>query len=76
MVDLVKKIKKTTKDAKTRKNMKTAKPRPQQKQKPKKKSIHSKDYLTFLQEDVHGQGFKGMGKYFKRKLTPKPKKKK
>ena len=29
--------------------------------------------MSFLKEDVHGKGFKGMGKYLKRKLTPTPK---
>jgi len=38
-----------------------------------KKTVHDKDYMSFLKEDVHGKGFKGMGKYLKRKLTPTPK---
>jgi|TARA_R100001530_G_scaffold52939_1_gene39103 hypothetical protein len=38
-----------------------------------KKSIHDiKDYKAFL-ETLQGQGLKGLGKYFKRKLTPVPK---
>jgi hypothetical protein len=38
-----------------------------------KKTVHDKDYMSFLQEDVHGKGLKGMGKYLKRKLTLTPK---
>tara|TARA_R110000824_G_scaffold265706_1_gene454598 strand:+ start:238 stop:423 length:186 start_codon:yes stop_codon:yes gene_type:complete len=38
-----------------------------------KKTVHDKDYMSFLKEDVHGKGLKGMGKYLKRKLTPTPK---
>ena len=38
-----------------------------------KKSIHDKSYKQHMLEDVFGQEFKGMFKYFKRKLTPVPK---
>ena len=31
------------------------------------------DYNQFLEEEVHGKGFKGMGKYLKRKFTTVPK---
>jgi hypothetical protein len=43
------------------------------KKKKLKKTVHDKDYMDFLQEDVHGKGLKGMGNYLKRKLTPTPK---
>ena len=39
-----------------------------------KKSVHDiEDYNKFLQEETLGQGFKGLGKYLKRKFTPVPK---
>ena len=44
------------------------------KKKKLKKSVHDiEDYNQFLEEEVHGKGFKGMGKYLKRKFTPTPK---
>ena len=44
------------------------------KKKKLKKSVHDiEDYNQFLEEEVHGNGFKGMGKYLKRKFTPTPK---
>ena len=44
------------------------------KRKKLKKSVHDiEDYNQFLEEEVHGKGFKGMGKYLKRKFTPTPK---
>ena len=43
------------------------------KRKKLKKSVHdTEDYNQFLEEEVHGQGFKGLGKYLKRKFTPTP----
>jgi len=44
------------------------------KKKKLKKSVHDiEDYNKFLQEETLGQGFKGLGKYLKRKFTPTPK---
>ena len=44
------------------------------KRKKLKKSVHDiEDYNKFLQEETLGQGFKGLGKYLKRKFTPVPK---
>ena len=44
------------------------------KRKKLKKSVHDiEDYNKFLQEETLGQGFKGLGKYLKRKFTPIPK---
>ena len=44
------------------------------KRKKLKKSVHDiEDYNQFLEEEVHGKGFKGMGKYLKRKFQPVPK---